>query len=236
MKFQQHKKLLTTTVTTLMTLTVCASLPIANASDTEIYIAGQNKTGGGQLLLMLDNTPSMSIKKDGYRACDVPYDSNILGYDIRHVELTQEQKFLEETGGAYDFTRHYCVVSAFKIKGRSWKTRKEEYIEYPYKDRNLDFDYAKAGGQIYDCKNANKTIDTNLWGVIRGDKLLVPSEAWVKKYCTPYYGGDVTNKDYGVRMKFRGMDVIGEGYEANNIGYGATVYYLKFRQYDVNTH
>lgn len=56
-----RKTLLSTTIAALIGMGICANLPVANASDTQIYTTGTSTTGDVSILLMIDTSGSMGI-------------------------------------------------------------------------------------------------------------------------------------------------------------------------------
>lgn len=77
MKLNFKHKALVTSVSSLLTLGVIASLPVAHASDIEIYKLPdkQQKT----IMMMLDTSGSMSVYPAGPSACDIPAGVNYTG-------------------------------------------------------------------------------------------------------------------------------------------------------------
>ncbi|MCM8514237.1 pilus assembly protein PilC, partial [Acinetobacter bereziniae] len=95
MKNFDRKKLFSTTVSMMMTWTICQSVSV-NASDIDIY---SNATGGKTTItMMLDTSGSMSVEQVRQSACDLPDGA------------VYNSWFSEMSNTTPSYPRRYCTI------------------------------------------------------------------------------------------------------------------------------
>src|SRR5690606_8713937 len=110
---QFNKKVLSATVSMMMTWAVCGSIQTSVASDIEIY--KDASSGKTTITLMLDTSGSMSTEQVGKTACDLPS-------DISSNNTTLKS---ESSGTTPSYTKYYCEVDGTDERRYYYQRSKE---------------------------------------------------------------------------------------------------------------
>ncbi|MEN8389595.1 PilC/PilY family type IV pilus protein [Acinetobacter indicus] len=110
---QFNKKVLSATVSMMMTWAVCGSIQTSVASDIEIY--KDSSSGKTTITLMLDTSGSMSTEQVGKTACDLPS-------DISSNNTTLKS---ESSGTTPSYTKYYCEVDGTDERRYYYQRSKE---------------------------------------------------------------------------------------------------------------
>ncbi|WP_252725375.1 pilus assembly protein [Acinetobacter indicus] len=135
---QFNKKVLSATVSMMMTWAVCGSIQTSIASDIEIYKdAAAGKT---TITLMLDTSGSMSTDQVGKEACDLP----------RGISSGDATLKSESSGTTPSYTKNYCEVDG-EDERRYYYQRSRELGNW----RNSYYEWYKCGAGNNGSTNRN---------------------------------------------------------------------------------
>ena len=129
---KHYKKGGTFTLSALLTSLICASLPIAQASDIDIY--QEAKKGDVTLMFVIDISGSMGYPQlqgsTSTSQCDLPTGSKYTGYSNEN-----------STSGSPTYKRYYCTATGSQrlYKYRSYVEKKTTYYQV-CKDPQTDYD------------------------------------------------------------------------------------------------
>lgn len=135
---QFNKKVLSATVSMMMTWAVCGSIQTSVASDIEIY--KDASSGKTTITLMLDTSGSMSTEQVGKDACDLP---SVISSNNATLKS-------ESSGTTPSYTKYYCEVGA-RDERRYYYRRSEELGSW----RNPYYEWYQCGAGNNGSTNKN---------------------------------------------------------------------------------